>query len=387
MKLLLVTDYAPRFGGAERMLFRLRDLLRERGHDARTFTSTAGGAADADYTCVGTLGPFRTLLQSANVDAARTLRRVVAEFRPDVVWVKMFLTQLSPFILPALSDVPAVYHASWYRGVCMTGTKRLPNGAACTEPWGRACYRHGCVPLRDWAPLVGQMALWARWRGTFDRVVANSEWTRTVLIDGGIEPVDVIPNGVPVVAPRPPLRDPPTAMFAGRLTADTGVDVLLRAFAATHVAGAKLLIAGDGPERPRLEALAQSLRLDGAVTWCGHVNEDRLEARAASAWVNVVPSLWAEPFGLVTVEAGMRGTTTVATDTGGSAEIVVDGETGLLTPPGDVDLLADALTRLLTDRALAESLGAAARERAIAEYRDELFADRCLAVCDAIRRR
>ena len=58
MKILLVNDYAARFGGAERMVFRLRDILRARGHDARVFTSSAGGVEDADYSCVGTLGPF-----------------------------------------------------------------------------------------------------------------------------------------------------------------------------------------------------------------------------------------------------------------------------------------------------------------------------------------
>ncbi len=387
MKVLLVNDYAPRFGGAERMLFRLRDLLRERGHDARTFTSSAGGAQDADYSCAGTLGSFRTLLQTANPHAALRLRSVLREFRPDVVSVKLFLTQLSPLILPMLADVPSVYHATWYRAVCPTGTKMLPDGATCRVQPGTICYRNGCLPLRAWIPLTAQMHLWRRWRGAFDRVVANSEWTRRTLREGGIAPVEVIPNGVPVVDRRPPLSGPPTAMFAGRLAPDKGVDVLLRAFAQLDVPGARLLVAGDGPQRERLIQLAGGLGLDDRVTWLGHVGRGPLEALAAEAWVQVVPSVWAEPFGLVTAEAAMRGTAVVATNIGGSAEIVVDGQTGLLTPPRDVDRLAAALQRLLADRGLAETLGAAARERALVEYGDDLFADRCLALFDQIRRR
>jgi glycosyltransferase involved in cell wall biosynthesis len=380
MKVLLVNDYAPRFGGAERMVFRLRDLLQARGHEARVFASNAGGPADADYSCAGTLGSFRTLLQSANIDAARSMRRAIAEFRPDAVYVKLFLTQLSPLILPALRGVPAVYHAAWYRAVCPTGTKLLPNGSECGDQPGTACYRHGCLPLRDWAPLMGQMALWRRWRGAFARIVANSEWTRRVLVEGGLDPVGVIPNGVPVVPCRGPLTTPPAAMFAGRLIREKGVDVMLRAFASLNMHDARLVIAGDGPERGALEALSRSLGLDGRVTWRGHEDTESLEAASSTAWVNVVPSLWAEPFGLSTVEAAMRGTATIASASGGSTEIIVSGETGWLTPPGDTGALADAMWRVLTDRALAESIGDAARRRALAEYNEDLFADRILAI-------
>jgi glycosyltransferase involved in cell wall biosynthesis len=290
-------------------------------------------------------------------------------------------------VLPLLKDVPSVYHAVWYREVCPKGTKTLPDGGPCHMPTGTACYRNGCLPLRDWLPLMGQMRLWRHWRGVFDRVVANSEWTRRVLIEGGIAPVDVIPNGVPMVAARPPLTEPPTAMFAGRLTADKGVDVLLRAFAQLSVPQSRLIVAGDGPERATLVQLADRLELGDRVTWHGRVDGDDLETLASRAWVQVVPSVWAEPFGLVTAEAAMRGTAAIATNIGGSAEIVVDGRTGLLTPPQDVGALAGALQRMLSDRALAEVFGAAARQRALVEYRDDSYADRHLAVFDQIRRR
>jgi len=384
MRVLLVNDYAPRFGGAERMLFRLRDLLRARGHDARTLTSSAGGGADADYTCAGTLGSFRALLQSANPSAARAMRRAIADFRPDVVYVKVFLTQLSPLILPALRQVPTVYHAAWYRAVCPSGTKLLPDGTACRAQPGVACYRDGCLPLRDWIPLMGQMALWRRWRGAFDRIVANSEWTRRVLIDGGIESVDVIPNGVQIVPARPALTSPPSAMYAGRLIREKGVDVLLRAFASLGIADARLIVSGDGPERGPLEALASTLGIGDRVTWRGHEDAAALERAASAAWVNVVPSLWAEPFGLSTVEAAMRGTATIASASGGSTEIVVDGVTGFLTPPGEAGELSVRLRRLLTDRAMAESMGAAARVRALTEYNEDVFADRVLALFDQV---
>jgi hypothetical protein len=103
VKILLVNDYAVRQGGAEVLLLRLRDALRERGHDVRLFASNAkedGNCTPADYTCRGTTSRFRTLLQVANPWAAIGLRNVLRSFQPDVVHVKIFLTQLSPLILP-----------------------------------------------------------------------------------------------------------------------------------------------------------------------------------------------------------------------------------------------------------------------------------------------
>src|SRR3954471_4377221 len=103
MKILLVHDYAMPVGGAEIRTLALRSALRRRGHDARLLASSAGlkpGQSQADYLCFGTLSRYRTLVQTLNPSAAWRLRRVLAEFRPDVVHVRMFLTQLSPLILP-----------------------------------------------------------------------------------------------------------------------------------------------------------------------------------------------------------------------------------------------------------------------------------------------
>ncbi len=378
MRILLVSDYAHRFGGAEMHLFQLRDLMRRRGHDARVFTSSAGGVADADYSCAGTLGPFRTLLQSANPHAAHRLRAVLRSFRPDVVHVKLFLTQLSPLILPALADVPSLYHAVWYRAVCPTGIKMLPDRTPCRVAAGAACYRNGCVPLRDLLPIAVQMRLLRKWRGVFDRVVANSATTRDVLVEGGFPSVAVIPNGVPVVPARPPLTGPPLAAFAGRLVLEKGVDLLLRAFVIvrTRIPDARLLIVGEGPERQRLDHLTISLGLRDHVTFEGQRSPEELESASSAVWVQAVPSVWAEPFGLVAAEAAMRGTAVIASNSGALPDIVHHERTGLLVPPNDVDAIANALIRVLANRGLAESLGAAGRLLALGELSGDLCADR-----------
>jgi len=297
MNILLVNDYATPTGGAELMTLALRDGLRQRGHDARIFASSAGtdtGKSHADYECFGTTSRFRTLLQTANPWAYWRLRQVLAVFRPDVVHVNLFLTQLSPLILLLLKDVPGLYHARWYRSACPLGTKMLPDKTNCRMPVGDACYRHHCLPLRDWLPLMFQMKLWQRWRKVFRVVVANSKAVKHCLLEEGIEPVEVIFNGVPEQLLRPPLSSPPTVVFAGRLVWEKGVDVLLHAFAkvVTHIPAARLFLAGDGPDYEYLKILIANLRLSDSVAMLGHLPRQEMEHHFATAWVQAVPSRW-----------------------------------------------------------------------------------------------
>jgi glycosyltransferase involved in cell wall biosynthesis len=371
MRILLINDYATPAGGAEIITFAIRDALRLRGHDARLFASSAGREGStklADYECLGTTGCFRTVLQSANPWAFWRLRRALKEFRPDVVHITLFLTQLSPLILPLLRRIPTVYYAVWYRAICPLGTKRLPDGGTCTSPAGGACLRHRCLPWRDWLPLMLQMRLWRRWRGSVDRIVANSEAVRALLTDQDLEVPSVIHHGAQPLPPRPPLSAPPMVVFAGRLVREKGVEVLVRAFArvASIVPEAWLFIAGKGPERERLERLSADLGVSGRVCMAGHLSRSDLEAALAGAWVQAVPSLWPEPFGLAAAEGMMRGTAVVASDTGGLSDFIRDGQTGLLVSPGDVEALAVAISGLILDPERAERIGAAGRAHALA---------------------
>lgn len=389
VKVLLVHDYGYEFGGGEVETSLLRAGLSARGIDVRLFASRAPGSGislEAEYMCYGTMGPLRTALQAANPTAPIALRRALTSFRPDVVHVRMFLTQIGPLILPLLRAVPAVHHVVWYRSVCPRGTKLLPNGTPCRERRGLACLRNGCVGLLDWAPLIGQLELYERWRSAFDLVVANSESVRKRLVAEGIEPVEVIWNGVPERDPRPPLADPPQFAFAGRLVWEKGVDVLLRAFALVRerVPTARLLVAGGGPERANLERLASELRLDGATRFLGHIDREEVERRFDAAWAQVVPGRWEEPFGLTVAEAMMRGTTVVASSVGGPGEVVSDGDTGFLVPPGDVGALAAALGRVAGDRALAERMGDRARVFALARLGARRFLDDWVSVYDRL---
>jgi glycosyltransferase involved in cell wall biosynthesis len=161
----------------------------------------------------------------------------------------------------------------------------------------------------------------------------------------GASDVRVIPSGVDLPASVPPEDDPPFVLYAGRLSAEKGVVELVAA-----TAGLPLVVVGDGPLRDRVP---------GARGFVAHDELERLYDRAA---VVAVPS-HREGFGVVCAEAMAHGRPVVASAVGGLLDLVVDGETGILVPPGDVGALRDALTRLLADEGLRRRLGDAARER------------------------
>ena len=154
----------------------------------------------------------------------------------------------------------------------------------------------------------------------------------------------------------PPAVEPEAAgdvLFVNRLVASKGVHVLLRAAAGL---GASVAIAGDGPERLRLEALAGELGVD--ARFLGWVDADRRAALLRGARVFAFPSLWEEPFGIAGVEALAAGVPVVASDVGGIPFWLTDG--GLLVPPRDPGALHDALHRVLQEPGLRDDLAARA---------------------------
>jgi glycosyltransferase involved in cell wall biosynthesis len=208
-------------------------------------------------------------------------------------------------------------------------------------------------------------------------VFTPSAWLRDLAVSWGVDAsrVSVLPNPsppLPPLAPREELRasfgmNGPTLAFAGRLTAQKSLEVALAAV--DRVDGVSLLIAGDGDERARLERLAGP-----RVRFLGALPRERVVELFAAADASVLSSSW-ENFPHTVVEALAVGTPVLATTTGGVAEVVSDGENGLLVASGDVDGLAGAVRRYLEDPSLRERLRANAAPSAERYAPDRIFAE------------
>lgn len=165
-------------------------------------------------------------------------------------------------------------------------------------------------------------------------------------------------------------------MYVGRLTPDKGVHVLIEAFAVLlrRCPGARLTIVGssffaDAPRTGYEAGLAASAAaMSDTIEFTGFVPHAQLKHLYAKADVVVVPSVWQEPSGLVVLEAMSARTCVIASRVGGIPELIADGETGLLVPPGDPQALAAAMEQLVGNPALRERLSNSARQAVLRHF-------------------
>lgn len=222
-----------------------------------------------------------------------------------------------------------------------------------------------------------------------DRVISVSERDRRDGVEAGLLPPErtsTIPNGIDVSSYRTPFRrrdDASTAevVTVGRLVPQKGVAVLLEA-ARTVLAGApgaRFKVIGDGPLRRGLEARAAELGIARRVRFLGTLTDPG--PIVAGCDLFVLPSLW-EGMPISLLEAMAAGRPVVASSASGSAEVVLDEETGVLVPPGDPALLARAILRMLGDPAAAEAMGRRGADR----VRREFSLERMVASTDALYR-
>ena len=184
----------------------------------------------------------------------------------------------------------------------------------------------------------------------------QAHWPKLRIVHCGVVPARY------GTAPRPPFSG--HVCFVGRLGAVKGVPLLLDAFAATRARHpkARLTIAGDGPARAALEAQAQSLGITSAVHFTGYLDETAVAVLLETADMLVLPS-FAEGLPVVLMEALASRIPVIATQVAGVSELVQDGVSGFIVPPGDVETLALRLDRLLSDPALCAAMGLAGRKQ------------------------
>jgi len=217
--------------------------------------------------------------------------------------------------------------------------------------------------------------LFTRLFATSDGVLPNSNYTKRLMpqIQALMDKTVTIREGIDLDRFKPTTvfkpSDTKKLLTVARLVERKGIKYLLYAMrnVIQRNLNVKLFIVGEGPERQALEKLAQQLSLQKHVTFTGWVSEEKLVSHYASSDIFILPST-EEALGLVLLEAMSMGLPVVASNVGGIPEIVIDHETGILTPPGDPNALADSIVFLLGNPSMCSAYGKKGRQHVIKNF-------------------
>ncbi len=366
---LHINDRAGRFGGTEQYIGSLTEALASQNVTSHlAYGVLTGDAPD---------GPQLHHVAGLNDRSGKSLdgaglARLVEELEPDLVYVHNIF---SDEVIQIISSQPRDHLVFWYVHdhflTCLTELRTLRSNsdrlAVCEALLSEDCFASmasgSCVhrsTLRD----VDVLDLAARQRllnalESVDAVVVVSEYMRGTLLmhlPELAESLHVLPRQIAYklsgVSHRP--DDQVVLAFAGRITEEKGLNCAIEAAGLLRLdRPVRFLIAGPiedasywNSTRELMDrAVAESPGLQ--FEYLGHLTPDEMARMYQSAHIAVVPSLWAEPLGVIPAEAVMHGAAVVASDVGGLSTWFPDGCTGLLVRPGDPRDLADAITELM----------------------------------------
>ena len=389
MRILYCNKYDYPFSGTEAYLFDLIHQMDQRGQETALFSMDHGRTPaftgrsyripylDFKDPNAGFLKKVKMAAHAIySTSARRAMRRCLADFSPDVAHVRGIYHHLSPSILWELKRqrIPVLYHLNDFKILCPT-YNLVADGHPC-ELCIHGAFHHavleGCYAgPRASAVVLAAEAYLHKWLRTYERCVdlflAPSEFVRAKLIASGVsaQGIEVLPHFQALPGDEQLTTDEGFILYFGRLSPEKGVYELLRAMARLpHI---PLVIAGDGPERPRLESMAQELNLSH-VLFAGMVHGEKLQKLIAGCTFSVFPSHAYETLGKSILESYAWGRPVIASDLGSRRELVEHGVTGLLYADGDREELAHSMGFLYSRPDLIGKMGAAARRRVKANH-------------------
>jgi glycosyltransferase involved in cell wall biosynthesis len=364
MKLLMVHNAYQQRGGEDSVVDAEISLLRAHGHKVATYFRNNDDIATMSNVAIA----IQTLWSTK---ASTELTKLITVFKPTVIHVHNTLPLISPAIYWAATraGVPVVQTLHNFRLTCLSALY-LRDGKVCEDcvghlPWRgvvHKCYRESTAASGVLAAMLTLHRGLGTYRHKVSRYIALNNFCREKFIEGGLpaELIAVKPNFVDSPAPLNLPRQ--GILFVGRLSFEKGIASLAKA--AALLPDAQLRVAGVGPQ----EALLNNIE---GLTKIGSLASERVWHEMNCATALVIPSIWYENFPRTIVEAFATGLPVIASRIGALADIVTEGETGLLFEPGNANDLADKLSWALEHPVQMALMGQKAR----AVYEEKYTAD------------
>lgn len=372
VKILFIHNAYQQRGGEDAVVEAEIDMLRDHGHAVETYTRHNDE--------VSTLSKARLARQTLWSNRTQTeVTALIGAFQPDVIHVHNTFPLISPSLYWAAgrAGVPVVQTPHNFRLLCPQAML-LRDGQVCEDclgrlPWRsitRRCYRGSVAQSGILAGMLALHGVLGTWKDKVTRYIALNEFCRQKFMAGGLPACKIVvkPNFVDWA---PPARHADTGaddkdghfLFVGRLSAEKGIEVLSRAI--RQAPELFLRVAGIGPD-------AASLRAISRVDLLGALPGERVREEMSAALALVMPSVCQENFPRTIIEAFACGLPVIASRLGAMAELIRDGETGLLFEPRNAEELAQKMNWADTNRAAMRQMGMNARREYEAKYTPEI---------------
>lgn len=387
MRILLVNKFHYYRGGSEKYYFELGKLLKEHGHTVGYFSmknenniSTGDEEYFVDETDMNTgskLKAFDVIYSPAN---KKLMTKALEEFKPDIVHINNFQRQLSASIVDAIKEknIPIVMTAHDLNPICPASIMLYKGQICddCVKNGYMSCIKKSCIKDSKAKSLIGVLEykfyqakkVWNK----IDLMISPSNFNRNMLVSNGAicKKNITLPNFVNDIS-NDNIQFGDYAFYLGRLSVEKGIMNIIKSV--KDIDNAKLMIAGDGPERENIEKYIKENNLENRITLLGYLNPQEIQAHLSKCKFVIFSSICYEncPYSILETMAAEKAT--IASDVGGVSELVIDGKNGFLYPFDDIDKLKEKIALLYSNDDLAKELGKNARKTFEENYTSEVY--------------
>lgn len=401
MKVLLVNKFHFLKGGSEKYYFELAKLLRERGHEVAFFSMQNEKNIKTDckeYFVENIDLNSNNKLKALDVIYSKNnkekMLQVIEEFKPDIIHVNNFQRQLSSSIITIAKkkNIPVVFTAHDLQAICPNITMLDSNNnicSACMKGKYTNCIKKACIKDSKLKSLLGALEGYFYrinkiYTKKIDYIITPSNFLKEKLIEDGIpqEKIETLYNFIDVEEYNKPTKDEGYALYCGRLSKEKGILNLIEAFSKIDVG--TLYIAGDGPEKAKIENTIKEKKLDKRIKLLGMLEKEEMKLYISNAKFVVVPSIWYENCPFSIIESLTMGKPVIGSNIGGIPELVQNGENGFTYEYSNIIELAKKMKELFTNEEIVKKLGENAKINAKKAYAKDTYYDKIIKIYNGL---
>ena len=399
MRVLLVNKFHWNKGGSEKYYFELGELLKKHGHEVAYFSMEDEKnikTGDKEYFVpkfdLNNSSKLKALDVIYNKENKKIMEKALDEFKPDVVHLNNFQRQLSASIIKPIKkrNIPPVFTAHDVQAICpaitMMDNDKNPC-ELCMKGKYINCIKKSCNKGSKLKSALGAIeGYYYRnhkiYTDKIDYIITPSEFYGTKFIEDGINPnkIQAIHNSIEMNDYNVETQDDGYALYFGRLSKEKGILNLINAFAKCNKGN--LYIAGEGPEKEKIEKIIKENSLEDRVKLLGFLNKEQMTDVTRKCKFVVVPSIWYENCPYSVLETLAIGKPIIGSNMGGIPELVIDNENGFIY--NTVDELAQKMNLLFEDEELVNKFSKKSKELAKQNYDREVYYNKLKQIYDKV---